>query len=134
MVGIPLASLTPPHLHAYPKRGPGLPTSNVMICFMFNDMRSEVIVHFVDIGGFVYLYYLKSFFTRLCLISHLNVEALTALWMILSGTNSQVIERKSLTFNLVVLSRPSGITLINYVIYGTISKICSLFWTQPRGK
>ena len=62
-----------------------------------------MIAHFVDIDGLVNLYYLKSFFTGLCLISHLDVETLTILWMILSGTNSPLIEMKSLTFNLVVL-------------------------------
>ena len=49
VIGIPLASLTPPHWYAYPKPAPGLQKSNVMICFMFNDMRCDVIVDFVDI-------------------------------------------------------------------------------------
>ena len=40
--------LTPLHFCAYPKPGPGFQTLYVMVFLMFNDLRSEVIVHFVD--------------------------------------------------------------------------------------
>jgi len=32
---------------------PGIPTSYVVVFFMFNDLRSEVIVHLIDIGRIV---------------------------------------------------------------------------------
>ena len=32
---------------------PGFPTLYVVVFFMFTDLRSEVIVYFVDIGGVV---------------------------------------------------------------------------------
>ena len=50
---IPLTGLTLPHLCACPKPGPGFPTSYVMVFFMFNELKCEVIVHLVDIGGIV---------------------------------------------------------------------------------
>ena len=40
------------HFNAWPKRGPGFPMSYVMIFFVFNDLRWEI-VHFVDICGVV---------------------------------------------------------------------------------
>lgn len=49
-VGIPLIGKTPPHFCPFPKPGPGFPTSYVVIFFIFNELRWEVIVHFIDIG------------------------------------------------------------------------------------
>jgi hypothetical protein len=51
---IPLTCLTPPHMRACPKSGPGFPTSYVvMSLFVFGEMRLEVIVRLVDIGWIV---------------------------------------------------------------------------------
>jgi len=50
---IPLTGLTPPYLCAFPKQGSGYPTSYVVIFYLFNDLRWEVIVRFVDNGGIV---------------------------------------------------------------------------------
>jgi hypothetical protein len=49
--GIPFSSLTLPHLSTCPKAGSGFLTSYVMVFFMFNDLRWEVLVYFVDISG-----------------------------------------------------------------------------------
>ena len=48
-----IPSLIPPHFCACPKQGSGFSTSHVMVFFMFNDLRWEVIVRFIDIGGIV---------------------------------------------------------------------------------
>ena len=47
-VGIPLTGLMPPpHVCAFPKPGPGFPTSYVVgPLFVFSEIGSEVIVHF----------------------------------------------------------------------------------------
>ena len=51
-VGIPpLTSLTLPHLCACPKLRPRFPASYVMGVFVFNELRWELIICFVDIGG-----------------------------------------------------------------------------------
>ena len=52
-VGIPLTNLALPHFCVCPKLRPRFPTSYVIVFFMFNGMRWEVIVHLVDIGGIV---------------------------------------------------------------------------------
>ena len=51
-VGILLTCLTPPHLCACPKPGPGFPTSYVMVFFVFR-VNESLIVRFVDIGRIV---------------------------------------------------------------------------------
>jgi hypothetical protein len=33
--------------------GPGFPAAYVLVFFMFNNLRLEVVVHFVNIGGIV---------------------------------------------------------------------------------
>jgi hypothetical protein len=43
--------LTPPYFCAFPGSGPGFLTSYVFVVFVFNNLRSEVVVLFVDIGG-----------------------------------------------------------------------------------
>jgi len=51
---IPLTDFLSLHLHfvrACPKPGPGFPTFYVVILFMLNDLRQEVIVNIVDVGG-----------------------------------------------------------------------------------
>jgi hypothetical protein len=53
LVGIPLTGLASPHFCARPKPGSGFPMPYAMVFFMFNEMRLEVIVRFVDIGGIV---------------------------------------------------------------------------------
>jgi hypothetical protein len=50
-VGIPLTDLASPHICTYPNPGRGLPTSYVLVFFMINDLRREVVVCFIDIGG-----------------------------------------------------------------------------------
>ena len=58
----PCTSLTLPYLCACPKPGPGFPPSYVMVFLMFNDLKSEVIVCFVDVGKIVDLHCLKFLF------------------------------------------------------------------------
>ena len=48
-VGDPIIKFNPATICADPTRGPGFPTPRVVVSFMFNDTRSEVIVRFVDI-------------------------------------------------------------------------------------
>ena len=54
-IEIPLTGLTLPRFYAGPKPGPGFPTSYVVVFFvyMFNELRWEVIVWFVDISEIV---------------------------------------------------------------------------------
>ena len=52
-VGIPSTCLTLPCLCACPKPGPEFPSSYVVVFFKFNELRWEVIVCFVNIGGIV---------------------------------------------------------------------------------
>ena len=54
--------LTPPHGFSWPKPRPGFPMSYDVIVLMFNELRYEVIVHFVDIGGIFYHYFLNFLF------------------------------------------------------------------------
>ena len=51
--------LTRPHICAWPSPGPGFPTSYVMVFFVFNDLRWEEVVRFVDIGKIVGHYFLN---------------------------------------------------------------------------
>ena len=51
--GIPLTIVTLPHFFACPKPWPGFPMSYAWFFFLFNDLRWEVIVCFVDIGWIV---------------------------------------------------------------------------------
>ena len=51
-VGIPLTSLTLPHVCACPKQGLRFPLLYVVVFFVFIELR-EVMVCFVDIGEFV---------------------------------------------------------------------------------
>ena len=48
-----LTGLIPPHLCACPKPGFGFPMSYIMVFFKLNDLRREVAVRSVDIGGIV---------------------------------------------------------------------------------
>ena len=71
-VRTPLTGLTPPYVWACPKPGPGCPMPYVIVFTVFNGLRWEVVVHFVDIGAWncwpslfilsfhKYLYYLVS--------------------------------------------------------------------------
>jgi hypothetical protein len=52
-VGIPSFGLTLPLFCACPKSGHGFATSYVMVVLVFSELRGEVIVRFVDIGGIV---------------------------------------------------------------------------------
>jgi hypothetical protein len=49
----PITSLPPPHSCACPKLGPGFLTLYVMVFLVFNYLRLDVIVCFIDIGGIV---------------------------------------------------------------------------------
>jgi hypothetical protein len=51
-IGIKLTSLIPEHVCAYPKPGPGFQSTYVIVCFwVFNDLKREMVVRFVNIGG-----------------------------------------------------------------------------------
>jgi hypothetical protein len=52
-VADPLTGLTPPYVCACPKPGPGFPTSYVVVFWgvQWVQLRWEVIVRFIDIGG-----------------------------------------------------------------------------------
>jgi hypothetical protein len=62
--GIPLTSLTPPHFSVCLMPGPGFPTSCVVICFRswLSELRWNMSVRFVDIGGIAYHHCLKFLF------------------------------------------------------------------------
>jgi hypothetical protein len=49
----PCTNLTLPYLCACLKPGPEFPPSYVMVFLIFNDLKSEVIVCFVDVGKIV---------------------------------------------------------------------------------
>ena len=59
IVGTPLIDLTPPHCCACPKPGHGFLTPYVVVFLVFNDLRSEVVVRFVDIGRIVDRHFLN---------------------------------------------------------------------------
>ena len=61
-VEITLTGLTPSYVGTCPKTGTGLPTSNVVVVFVFSERRSEEIVCFVDIGESVD-HHCKTFFS-----------------------------------------------------------------------
>lgn len=48
MTRIPTTGLTPPQLCARLKLGPGFQTPYTVVCFIFNDLRREATVHFID--------------------------------------------------------------------------------------
>ena len=51
-----LINWTPPHLCACPKTGNGFPTQYVVVfVFVFNGLRWEGVVYFVDISGLLQL-------------------------------------------------------------------------------
>ena len=56
---IPLPCITPPHVCACSKLGPGFPTSYVVVFLMFNDLWREMVVRFIDIDGMVGHLYLS---------------------------------------------------------------------------
>ena len=68
--GIPLTSLTPTYCCACPKAGPGFPTSYAVVFFFVSELRSEVVVRFVDIGGIVDHHY--HYFNCLSMYRHCN--------------------------------------------------------------
>ena len=55
VVGISSSGLTPLHIYACPKTEPGYPMLNVMVFSIIMELRREVIVHFLDLGGIVSL-------------------------------------------------------------------------------
>jgi hypothetical protein len=44
---------------AYPKPGPGFPTSNAVVFFVFSELELAVIVRFAGIGGIINNHSLK---------------------------------------------------------------------------
>ena len=62
LCNICLNGLPQPHFCACPKPRSGFLTSYVVVFLMFNDLRLEVIVCFVDIGGIVYRHCLNFLF------------------------------------------------------------------------
>ena len=67
-----LNGLTPPYLCVGPHKGRGFPTSYVVVLFVLSDIRSEVIVRFVDIGGIVAHYCLNSSQKVQCILLYLT--------------------------------------------------------------
>ena len=61
MIEIPLTGLKPPCVNVCPHTEPGPHTLYIVFIFIFSDMRWEVIVSFVDIGGIIDYY--KFFFS-----------------------------------------------------------------------
>jgi hypothetical protein len=59
-----ITGLTLSHFSACLSPGPEFLASYVVVFFMFNDLRRDVIVCFVDIGGIVDHHYLNSIFIR----------------------------------------------------------------------
>jgi len=53
VIGISLTNLTLPHFCACAKPGSRCPMLYLVVMLMFNELRWEVIVHFVDISGIV---------------------------------------------------------------------------------
>ena len=49
-VGIPSSGLYPPFIVTCLKPVPGFSTSYVVVCFMFSELRWDMISRFVDIG------------------------------------------------------------------------------------
>ena len=64
-VGIPLTGLTVPHFYAYLKPVPGFSTSTHDLFFVYSGLMWEMIVHFVDIDGIVYIHSLDFLFNTL---------------------------------------------------------------------
>ena len=58
---IPLTGVTQPHLCSCPNLWPWFPTSHVVVFFVFSQLKWEVIVRFVEIGGIVDHHYLTFF-------------------------------------------------------------------------
>ena len=86
---IPLAGLTLPHACAFPKPGPGFPTSYVVVFFVFIELKWEVVVRFVDIGGIIDHHYLHFLFiirtqnyNREVFSSFFKITLLTIYWTI----------------------------------------------------
>jgi hypothetical protein len=48
-----LTGLTPPHFCVCPIPGPGFPMPYTIVVFIFNGLRCEVVIHFVEIDGIV---------------------------------------------------------------------------------
>ena len=53
VIGISLTNLTLPHFCACPKLGSGCPMLYLVVMLMFNELRREMIVCFVDISRIV---------------------------------------------------------------------------------
>ena len=52
-----------PHFCECPKTGSGLPSANVMVFFLvFNNLKPELVVRFVDISGIIDHHCLLIFF------------------------------------------------------------------------
>jgi len=52
-IGIPFTGLTLSQFYACPKPWPGFLKPHVLVFFMFNGLRQEVVVRFIDIGVIV---------------------------------------------------------------------------------
>jgi hypothetical protein len=90
-VGIPLIDLTPPHCYACHKRGPVFRTSNAVVyLFVLTELRWEVIVHFVEIGGIVdhqsclnvfFIIMIKALFLYFNLCLRLKLDSLMSIYI-----------------------------------------------------
>ena len=72
-VVIPLINLTPPYLYACPKRVPGFPTK-YGIC-VFSELRWEMVVRFVDIGGNFDHQSLNILFIKFIVLNQLDFQS-----------------------------------------------------------
>jgi len=63
-VDIAVTGLTPPHLYACPKSELRIPMPYVVVFFVFIDLRSEVVVRFVDICKIVDHHHLNDKLSR----------------------------------------------------------------------
>jgi hypothetical protein len=72
VVMLRLNGLTPPYFCVGPHTGRGFPTSYVVVLFVLSDIRSEVIVRVVDIGGIVAHYCLNSSQKVQCILLYLT--------------------------------------------------------------
>ena len=137
--------LTPPHFRTCLK--PGLQLHMLWCFFMFNDLRWEVIVHFVDIGGIVDHDFLNFLFIitlnnlTYFIIFHCDLSFLFSDFNPLLGVNSSLFEELKMIVFLCCLSSISWkIKRVHYVfannkswffstylIFGVLTPLSAIF-------
>jgi hypothetical protein len=106
---IPLTNLTPPNVCACPKPGPWFRTQYVVVIFVFNDLRWEMVVRFVDISEIVDHYFLNIFYMNSSLV--FNVVRIT----------------RSLVLCVCFVDRCLSFVLFRFLVYSSIYG----FWFLP---